>query len=376
MSAWRDSLGRIGGHAGPGAAGFRRWWTRSLLAWVPARWRQPLGLEQARLLLSVRGEVLQVSRERGGAIETFAELPWPLPPAELDAVLKAPLDTLPRHWLLAPGQVLQRRLRLPAAAAVRLHDVARFEIDRQTPFAADQVYFDVRASGPAEQAFIEAELLVAPRRALDGEHGIPEAWRATLAGIDVADGAGRPLQVNLLPAAQRRVRRDPMSRWNRLLVLAGLVLMACAGWLLLDNRRAAVDALQAQVQARAGQARVVAGERQQLADLVEGASFFERERARRPTAIEVWNELTQRLPAGTYLEKFSMEGRQLQLIGLSNEASSLVRRLEGSPLWHTPSLTGVLQSDTGGVDRFTITAELAGDDAKDKDKEAADGATR
>ncbi|MFT4247766.1 MAG: PilN domain-containing protein [Pseudomonas sp.] len=372
MSAWRDSLGRIGLHAGPGAAGFRRWWTRSLLAWVPLRWRQPLGLEQARLLLSVHGDTLQVSRERGGAIEDIVSLPWPLSSVGLDSVLKPPLDALPRHWLLAPGQVLRRRLRLPAAAAARLHDVARFEIDRQTPFAADQVYFDVRASGPAEQAFIEAELLVVPRRALDGEHGIPEAWRATLAGIDVADAAGRPLHANLLPAAQRRVRRDPMQRWNRLLALAGGVLLATAGWLLLDNRRAAVDALRVQVQARAVQAREVAGQRQQLAELVEGATFLERERARRPTVTEVWNELTRRLPAGTYLEKFSMEGSQLQLIGLSNEASSLVRRLEGTPLWRTPSLTGVLQSDTGGVDRFTITAELAGGEVK----EGADGRAR
>lgn len=372
MSAWRDSLGRIGVRAVPSAAGFRRWWTRALLAWVPARWRRSLGLEQARLLLSLRDDTLRLARERDGAVEAVAELPWPVSPAELDAVLKAPLDTLPRHWLLAPGQVLQRRLRLPAAAAARLRDVARFEIDRQTPFSADQVYFDVRAPEHAGQAFIEAELLVAPRRALDGEHGIPEPWRATLAGIDIADAAGRPLHVNLLPAALRRVHRDPLRRWNRLLALAALLLVACAGWRLLDNRRAAIDALQAQVQARAGQARVVAGERQQLADLVEGAGFLQRERARRPTAVEVWNELTRRLPAGTYLEKFSMEGSQLQLIGLSNEASSLVRRLEGSPLWHTPSLTGVLQSDTGGVDRFTITAELAGGEAG----EDADGRAR
>ena len=210
----------------------------------------------------------------------------------------------------------------------------------------------------------------APRA--DSEQGIPEAWRATLAGIDVADAAGNALHANLLPFAQRHLRRDPMQRWNWLLALAGCVLVVIAGWRLLDNRRAAIDAVQLQLQARAGQARVVAGERQQLADLVEGADFFGRERARRPTAVEVWNELTRRLPAGTYLEKFSMEGSQLQLIGLSNEASALVRRLEGSPLWRTPALTGVLQSDTGGVDRFTISAELAGGDAE----EAADGRPR
>lgn len=372
MSAWRDSLGRMGMQAAPSAAEFRRWWTRSLMAWVPMRWRRSLGLEQTRLLLGLRSDALRLARERDGTVEPLAELPWPLSVSEFDAALKPTLDVLPRHWLLASDQVLQRRLRLPAAAASRLRDVVRFEIDRQTPFAADQVYFDVRALDASEQAFIEADLWVVPKRVLEGEYGIPEAWRATLAGIDVADAAGTALHANLLPAAERRVRGDPLQRWNWLWLVAGCVLLVTAGWRLLENRRAAIDAMQVQLQARAEQARAVAGERQQLTDMVEGADFFERERARRPTAVEVWNELTRRLPAGTYLEKFSMEGSQLQLIGLSNEASALVRRLEGSPLWHTPSLTGVLQSDTGGVDRFTISAELTGGDAE----EAADGRAR
>ena len=94
--------------------------------------------------------------------------------------------------------------------------------------------------------------------------------------------------------------------------------------------------------------------------MVEGAAFFERQRAARPTATEVWDELSRRLPDGSYLEKFAIEGDQLQLIGLSREASSLVGKLEGSPLWHTPSLTGVLQGDSASRgERFTLAAQLA-----------------
>jgi general secretion pathway protein L len=37
-----------------------------------------------------------------------------------------------------------------------------------------------------------------------------------------------------------------------------------------------------------------------------------------------------------------------------------VQRLEGSPLWRAPALTGALQPDPrSGRDRFTLTAELA-----------------
>ncbi|MEA9588845.1 PilN domain-containing protein [Xanthomonas sp. WHRI 10064A] len=373
MTAWRDTLGRIGVRAMPGAGGFWRWWQQSLLAWLPQRWQWQLGLSQARLLLQLDGDTLQLLRQRDQSREAIASLPWPVQPQEVNGVLPTALDGLPRHWLLPSAHALRRPLRLPAAAAARLQDVARFEIDRQTPFTADQVYFDARVLDVREDGQLDAELVVVPRRMIDGPAGVPDAWANALSGIDVADAQGAPLGVNLLPPARRLRRSDPMQRWNLLLTATAVVLLAVAGWLLLDNRRQAADDLRAQVQANAARARQVAAERQQLMDLVEGATFFQKQRATRPTSVEIWDELSRRLPGGTYLEKFSVEGGQLQLIGLSNEASSLVRRLEGSPLWRTPSLTGVLQSDAGrNVDRFTITAELAGPDAK----EAADATQR
>lgn len=77
------------------------------------------------------------------------------------------------------------------------------------------------------------------------------------------------------------------------------------------------------------------------------------------------------MPNGTYLEKFAIEDGQLHLMGMSNDASSLVRLLEGSKLWRTPSLSSVLQSNVGSsVNRFVITAELVGVVPM---KEAADG---
>ena len=78
------------------------------------------------------------------------------------------------------------------------------------------------------------------------------------------------------------------------------------------------------------------------------------------STVELWNELTRLLPDGTYLEKLSVEGDSLQLIGLSREASQLVPLLQDSPLWRKVNLTGVLQADGGaaGRDRFTLTAEL------------------
>ncbi|UYK80145.1 PilN domain-containing protein [Xanthomonas sacchari] len=369
MTAWRDTMDKLGVRIAPGAGGLLAWWQRSLMAWLPPRWQLQLGWSQARLLLWREGEQLMLARQVESELGVPLALPWPLLPDELEALLGPRLAALPRVWLLPAEAALQRHLRLPAAAAEHLREVVKFEIDRQTPFQADQVIYDVRADGRRDDAQLDAELVVAPRRVLDDLQASAGALRPTLAGIDVAGSDGAPLGVNLLPQEQRHRRADPMRRWNAILAATALLALCAAGWQLLDNRRDALEHLRTQVDSGAQRARAVAAQRQQLVDLVEGAAFFDQLRAERPASVEVWNELSKRLPEGTYLEKFSIEGNQLQLIGLSSEASSLVGRLEGSPLWRTPSLTGVLQADPGSHrDRFTLTAELAGT----KRKEAAD----
>ena len=115
------------------------------------------------------------------------------------------------------------------------------------------------------------------------------------------------------------------------------------------------------VAAQPDAARQVAAQRQQLVDLVTGTTVLNQTSARRPTALEVMDDVTRRLPDNTYLEKLAIEGDRLTLIGFSPEASGLVARLQGSPLWRNPALSGALQPDPRTrMDRFTLTAELLG----------------
>lgn len=97
-----------------------------------------------------------------------------------------------------------------------------------------------------------------------------------------------------------------------------------------------------------------------MLDIVDGQAFLDRTRAGRPTAVEVLEDLSKRLPDSTYLEKLAIEGGRITLIGRSNEASALLGRLEGSRLWRAPALAGALQPDPRtGRDIFTLTADLA-----------------
>ncbi|WP_157199165.1 hypothetical protein [Methylomonas koyamae] len=68
---------------------------------------------------------------------------------------------------LNPGQALQKRLFLPAAAQENLQQVVGFELDRYTPFSADQVYYAAIVLGKTEFGQIEVLLVLTPKPLLD-----------------------------------------------------------------------------------------------------------------------------------------------------------------------------------------------------------------
>jgi general secretion pathway protein L len=333
LTAWRDHFGRSVARW-PGADGFASWWGRSLAAWLPTRWRRAFGLDRGRLLLRA-GEAFEVRDDAA------ADLP---------------------RWLLLPAHAgLRRRLSLPVAARERLRDVVGYEIDRQTPFAADAVVFDARLlRGRVGSGQLDVELVVVPRATLDAQLARLDPSARTLAGVDIEDGEGEPLGVNLLPPKQRSRRRDPARGWN--IALAAMAILGTGLMLLqvLHNREGTLRQLEPRVADEARAAHDVSLQRQQLVDLVDGRVYVERLRDGRPSTVEVLDELARRLPDDTWLDKLAIENGRMVLIGRSNRASSLVGLLAGARQWDSAALTGTLQPDAGsGRDRFTLTANLA-----------------
>ena len=364
MTAFVDNLGRFGARLGPGVGGFLAWWGQALASWLPTSWRAVFGLVHERLLLAREGDGLLLRLQSTGGLRDIGRVPWTDDIAAIDdpllPLLAPRIAELPRWLLLPAGMGLRRRLLLPAAAAERLRDVLAFEIDRQTPFSADAVYYDARILERRSDGQLDVELVAVPRSALDAITAGLGVTATTLMGADLADNGGAPLGVNLLPNLQRNRAADPWLAWNWALAAVAVIALAAGMWQVLSNRRVAADAFEREVGTRTEQARRVTLQRQQLLDVVEGAAFLSRARAGRPTTTEVIDDLSRRLPDSTYLESLRIEDSNVLLIGLSSEASSLVGRLEGSKLWRSPALTGALQPDPRtGRDRFNLTAELA-----------------
>jgi len=358
----RDSLGTYGAKIGLGANGLFAWWRTALASWLPPRWQALFGWARDRLLLVPDEAGFELRLERSGGIVDLGQLPLPAPEATEDPLarlLGPQVVDLPRWLVLPASSGLRRRLLVPAAAVDRLRDVLRFEIERQTPFDAGNVVFDALLLARRPDGQADVELIVVPKATFDAALAAFGPLAGTLAGVDITTPGGAPAGVNLLPTASRVRISDPSRPWNWALAAVALLAVALGLWQLLNNRRAAADALQQEVASRSQAAHRVDLERQQLIDAVQGAAFLDRARSGRPTNVEIMDELSRRLPDTTYLEKLAVEDNRLTLIGLSTEASALVPKLEGSPLWTSPALTGALQPDPRTHrDRFTLTADI------------------
>lgn len=335
---------------------FLAWWGRELSALLPARvaaWfaeRRPewrLRLDADALVLESDGEPRRFPR--GDAQDESR--------AALAGLLQSREEPPALVLLLPRARVLRRRLTLPAAVEENLRQVLGFEMDRQTPFRADQVYFDARVlARDAASKQIEVDLLLVPRPVADAELSAAEALGLRLDGLDAADEDGR-LGFNLLPTDRRAPRRNLWLRINLALGAAALVLLVLAMLQSLTNRETALESLREATEKARAEARSVAQLRTALNDAVEGANYLAARKRSRPPVVTVLRDVTRRLPNDTWLQRFSVNGEQVQLQGQSREASALIALLQQSELLDGPALQGAITPDARtGKEQFLIQA--------------------
>ena len=346
---------------------FFSWWGTELLACLPKRWRERLGGHSEALLLEVRDKDIVVLRERNQAVSEFGRVGLDLPEdaraaeiRRLQARIENPgVRTI---FCLPESKALTRTMTLPAAAEENLRQVLTFEMDRQTPFKADQVYFDSRvAARDAATRSLRVELVVLPRSLLDPQLAAVAGEQIQFDGVDVRsdDAAGGARRgVNLLPVERRARRRDMRLPVNLGLLALALILLVFNMSESLDNRAIAVETMQAEVDKAAVAAREVLELKKTLQDSINGANFLAEKKRNGPLVVALLDDLAARLNDDTYLERLSIENNQIQLQGQSKEAAGLISVLSASPFLANPKLEGQIQPDPRtGKDRFTISAE-------------------
>ena len=354
---------------------------------LPEHWRAQLAERTDALLLEAQGSELVVWRQSGERTRELVRISLAEPIDVQKAAfarLRNQLDDpdLRRFYCIAPERTLRRHINLPAAAENNLRQVLAFEMDRQTPFKADQVYFDYRVSvAPGSERNLSIELTVVPRAQLDNELLKIAGVDALLDGVDCwQNGSGsQRAGLNLLPMDRRFKRKNVGLRMNLALAGAAAVLLVTVMVQSLANRQSAVDAMTAEVEKAQNDAKQVSQLRKTMQDTIDSANFLSRKKHESPLMVDLLNDLTVRLPDDTYLERLNVdEKNKIELQGLSDDASKLIGLLSKSDLLTNPSVQGTIQPDPRTKkDRFNITLEfraVAAADAVAKANEARDRA--
>lgn len=293
---------------------FLNWWLTTLASLLPASWRGGRGGLEAR----VDGEALVLGRGAGGKWRELRRL------TPDDKTLAADIDQ-PVTLRLAAAQALRQELNLPQAASSELAQVIGFEIDRRTPFRAEQVYADWRVIGQDKAArTIAVALTVVPKSAVDGLRQRLESAGARVARVVLDDG--RPLPVPGLATAERGI-----GTFNAIL-LAVLVVLAIGVLVVPSMRtarelalyRAEITALKPTVDERLG-SRVGAFSRHAAARAALEAKLST------PSPVLLLDEITRRLPDDTWLNQFNLVDGRVEIEGSTASAAALVGLLEASP---------------------------------------------
>lgn len=343
---------------------FFRWWITELREMLPAGARARMQHARRRVTMQVRDGELAVGvadAENMHELDVFALGPDARLQGQRvhDLLLGRELAEVGRDLLIDDSQVLRKEVFLPAAAEANLRQALAFEMDRQTPFSADDVFFDYRVLyRDRETAQLQIELVVTLREPVMRDIRTLESMGMAPAGADIVQD-GRPAGLNLLPPDIRH--RVVNSRLRTNVILAGVFLLLLALvmgqsiWLRQHQLNEVQEAIE-EVRQEAFQVQQI---RDRIKDASEAAGFLHARRAASPTTVEVMAEVTRVMPDDTFLDRLLISSEDVQMQGKSENAQRLIELVNQSSMFTAASFRGPTRLDSRTQKEiFDVTANL------------------
>ncbi|MGR9091470.1 MAG: PilN domain-containing protein [Gammaproteobacteria bacterium] len=269
-------------------------------------------------------------------------------------------QSLPVVLRLKTDTVLVKRLRYPKAAAANLRNVIGYDIDRQTPFAREDVYFDfIRHETNDRGDHISVDLLVLPLREIAPLESLLRDHGLRVSIIDIENHTYDDEGINLAPESDvRHGDRAPYLLRFALFLTWMALIAAIPGKQVFETERA-IAALAAQERHALADIRDLQNIRAEHQRIVEQREFFARREAPDIPVVAILDELTKLLPDGTWVERLDLKNGAMTMTGESDQASEVPGIIEGSPRFFAPRFSSPVTRNNGtGKDRFQIVFNL------------------
>jgi general secretion pathway protein L len=260
---------------------------------------------------------------------------------------------------LGEPDVLGKTLTLPLAAERELNQVLGFEMDRETPFKPEEIYWNHRIEGTDRQTGrLSVRLVLLPKANLAplltalGRFGIRPRRAEIADGPDA--GAYLPLEGD-----GGRVRH-PSNRlmWSAAVCCAVLGLAVVVTPFV--RQGIALASLEQQIAVGRTAATEADSLRQEIDRLAGSADFIEGERDKAGRPLVVLAAATRVLPDDTYLTEMELQKRKVTLTGRSAAAARLIGPLAADGTFRNPGFTApVTRVEALHTELFTINSEVA-----------------
>jgi general secretion pathway protein L len=265
----------------------------------------------------------------------------PLPDVSFRISNGRPAPSLPADWQaafrgsrietdLAPAHVLFRPLDFPKQATDFLDGMIRTQIDRLTPWSAEEAAFGWSAPSPSGQERIELTLAATSKQDIEPLVQIASGLGAQSLTAFASPPAGdRPEKIKVLDQSLRGAAfhglDTPRTLRAVLLSAAAVAAVALLAGLYFGD---SFDSEQQQLMQRISQRRAAL---RLGPDGGSAVGLLARRKQSSPSTVVVLEALSKALPDGTYVTELRVDGDKVQVVGMTQDAPSLIRLIEKSP---------------------------------------------
>jgi len=332
------------------------WWGRQMRALLPA-WLLPDARQPDALLVAL-DTTRDASPMRLALRQHRREVP--LGHFRLDATGQQAANAAIRQRIrrvvvrLESTGLLERTVVLPLAAERDVASVLRYEMDRLTPFTADQVYWSTQLQRRDRSAGrLELCLSLVPKTLLQPLMAALDGMGLTLSAIEATNRAGETRQIAISPGSPGHHAARGIA-WG---AVAALALVAVGMPFITQSlARGSVEARIAALQPQIAQVEAL---RRRIAAGSAGQDVIAAERARIGDALQVLAAVTELMPDDTVLSDLSLRQGKLGIGGRSLTAARLIPAMAADATMHNPSFAApVTRTPDGKADTFVIRAEL------------------
>ena len=345
---------------------FFRWWKRELAFLVPEKIKQFVNDKQSFIIVSPKDRQLMLTYTRDGQIEPLVTLDRGARDLKFQGLYEKDERLAKANIILRlTGQdAIQKELSLPVAEKENLYQVIAYELDRYTPFKAEQVYFAVKLlAGMNEPGQIRVMLILTTRELLDGLYEDVKALGLSPLFADY-EGSANNLDhlddsYNLLPDRLRQKTANvPRLIYSALITLTCLLLVAVIAMPVWFEYQT-VNALQLKADALEKDAKKVKALQSDVDAVIDETRHLIAEKSATPEVIVMLNTLSSLIKDDTWLSYAQYSDGHLQIQGESPAASTLIAVLEASELFVNARFASpVTQDSISKLERFQITVDV------------------